>query len=79
MFKFTVVNPETQEENILEITNQEDSFLVNGLLIDKQQLAELGSLFIALAGNEIDSIFDLLDGYGLQPSKIQNLSETCFW
>jgi len=37
------------------------------LLIDSQQLAELGVLYLALAGNDVDlsSVTELLDNYNL--------------
>jgi hypothetical protein len=35
--------------------------------VDRQQLMELGVLFLALAGENVDedSVFELLEGYGL--------------
>ncbi|MFY4731211.1 hypothetical protein [Nitrospira sp. BLG_2] len=69
---FTVINPDNveQEERIeIECKKAEKTFVINGLAIDHQQLAELGTLLLALAckaeSPDIDSCAELLDGFNL--------------
>lgn len=45
--------------------------------VDSQQLAELGMLFVAVAGTfDEDSVCELLDGYGAQPADLKELANT---
>ncbi len=76
---FTVINPNNvQEETRLNIKiNPEDkTFVINGVAIDSQQLAELGMLFFALAckNADLDSCVELLDGFNI-PVPTKELKE----
>jgi hypothetical protein len=77
--RFTVVNSRFQEgrgfdeyaEIPLDIYPERQHFVIKQprgreIPITKQQLGELGTLFLALAGKEwdADSAVELLDGYG---------------
>lgn len=69
---FTAINPDNvAEENRIEIEckTNEKTFVINGTPIDHQQLAELGTLFLALAckaeSPDMDSCVELLDGFNL--------------
>jgi hypothetical protein len=72
---FTVVNPYKPEQEDRVVFVQERTphgpgpvhfALPNSLIVDNQQLAELGWLLIALAGKDVDysSAAELLEGYG---------------
>lgn len=73
---FTVINPNTEEETRMNIEMNDGNFDINGVLIDTQQLAELGMLFFALANQhgkpDLDSCGELLDGYKI-PVPVQAL------
>jgi hypothetical protein len=71
VINFTIIDPNNVErENHLKIeVNDDKTFVVNGMPIDAQQLAELGTLFFALAAragiDDLDSCYELLDGFNL--------------
>ncbi len=65
---YTVVDPDNGNEtkiNFYVLPN--DTVILNGINISQQQLMELGTVFLYLAGNEkeldTDSCFELLNGY----------------
>ena len=77
-FKFTIVDPETDEESFLEIDFKgvgKAAFVrLNGsrtVQIDSQQLMEIAALFLAIAGDKVDfsSADDVLDGLQLKGRK----------
>ncbi len=62
--------------NINELPVSVDMQIGNGRVfnIDKQQLGELGGLFLALAGKfDFDSVGELLDGYGFSEAELESL------
>jgi len=68
--RYTIVNEKTGGEAVLDIAPEGEQYTVSvfntRLYIGKQQLFELGHLFIALAGEgDKESVDELLDGYGL--------------
>jgi hypothetical protein len=77
---FTVINPHTEEETRINISinPEEKIFAVNNILIDPQQLAELGMLLFALANQhgqpDLDSCNELLYGFDI-PLPIKALKE----
>lgn len=78
-YYYTVINPEDESETKVAIHHSKSHITVlsipNSTVICAQQLAELGALFLALAGQEkggvdYSSCLGLLDGYGIEPSEV---------
>lgn len=77
---FTVINPNDETETRINIfINPKDKvFKVNNILIDGQQLAELGVLLFGIANQhdspDLDSCCELLDGFNI-PVPVKALKE----
>ncbi len=80
-FNYTIICPKTRRETRI-VFFQDDAGHVNFalptnvIIVDKQQLTELGWLFLSLAGDMVDhsSAMELLDGYGLNtPPSLEKL------
>jgi len=72
--RFTIINPDSSEETPLfvEYNGIDEPVILQlggpAVVIDSQQLAELGALFLALAGTNVDyeSADALLEGFELK-------------
>lgn len=81
MNKFTIIDPANQKETSLHFEKNAQGNLVyleseNGVIIDNQQLYELGVLFIALAGDGVDydAANELLSGFDISDLPVYNFA-----
>lgn len=72
---FTIVHPDKEEETPFDIhyrkTNAGGYAIINGTVIDSQQLSELGMLMFVIGTKlqdgciDVNSVLELLDGFGI--------------
>lgn len=79
---FTTIDPKSEVEYAINIASTKDSLTFGidspEITVDDQQAMELGCLLLAYSANnksaDVDSIFDMLDGYGFKQDELNGIA-----